>query len=294
MSSVVSFLTMLERDVQESNGQVKRMLSVCSEFERIAKVVLDKAERDMRGRGKRKQAERERERDRLNGAISAELDDGKTLEQIQVETQAPYRRPVQTDSLRATGSQAGSGAGASPVSWNGSQQGGNASYGGPGAQYLQDQQRRGTPQTSNGQWNPAPFAMPPGQPNDQPQDNMNTSGVDWAQINTQAPPTTTSSDFIFNLPNTYDTTSPSMGTSNGGNIPTTVGGAMDSFSFQQPFVPQDLWQMPMTLEWDWAEGLGMGSFTPGPFFNDQDGYLAQTGVGPGGGMFDQGDGQGQG
>ena len=34
-------------------------------------------------------------------------------------------------------------------------------------------------------------------------------------------------------------------------------------SFQQPFVPQDLWQMPMTLEWDWAEGLGLGSLTPG-------------------------------
>jgi hypothetical protein len=38
-------------------------------------------------------------------------------------------------------------------------------------------------------------------------------------------------------------------------------------SFQQPFVPQDLWQMPMTLEWDWAEGLGLGSFTPGPLFD---------------------------
>lgn len=24
-------------------------------------------------------------------------------------------------------------------------------------------------------------------------------------------------------------------------------------AFQQPFVPQDLWQMPMTLEWDWAD-----------------------------------------
>jgi hypothetical protein len=24
-------------------------------------------------------------------------------------------------------------------------------------------------------------------------------------------------------------------------------------SFQHPFVPQDLWQMPMTLEWDWAD-----------------------------------------
>ena len=23
-------------------------------------------------------------------------------------------------------------------------------------------------------------------------------------------------------------------------------------AFQHPFVPQDLWQMPMTLEWDWA------------------------------------------
>ena len=26
-------------------------------------------------------------------------------------------------------------------------------------------------------------------------------------------------------------------------------------SFQQPFVPQDLWQMPMTLEWDWSEAM---------------------------------------
>ncbi|EKV07929.1 Fungal specific transcription factor, putative [Penicillium digitatum] len=24
-------------------------------------------------------------------------------------------------------------------------------------------------------------------------------------------------------------------------------------TFQQPFVPQDLWQMPMTIEWDWAD-----------------------------------------
>lgn len=33
--------------------------------------------------------------------------------------------------------------------------------------------------------------------------------------------------------------------------------------FNQPFVPQDLWQMPMTLEWDWA---GMTQdFTAGGF-----------------------------
>lgn len=31
-------------------------------------------------------------------------------------------------------------------------------------------------------------------------------------------------------------------------------------SFQQPFVPQDLWQMPMTLEWDWAD-MTNGAFS---------------------------------
>lgn len=33
-------------------------------------------------------------------------------------------------------------------------------------------------------------------------------------------------------------------------------------TFAQPFVPQDLWQMPMTLEWDWA---GMTEFSGGGF-----------------------------
>jgi hypothetical protein len=27
---------------------------------------------------------------------------------------------------------------------------------------------------------------------------------------------------------------------------------MSNTSFQQSFVPQDLWQMPMTIEWDWS------------------------------------------
>ena len=39
----------------------------------------------------------------------------------------------------------------------------------------------------------------------------------------------------------------------------------DSFnmgSFQQPFVPQDLWQMPMTLEWDMAQLGDVHVFPP--------------------------------
>jgi len=34
-------------------------------------------------------------------------------------------------------------------------------------------------------------------------------------------------------------------------------------TFTHPFIPQDLWQMPMTLEWDWADmtaSSGYGSF----------------------------------
>lgn len=52
MNLVVSFLSMLGSD--EENGGVKRMLGVCSEFERISKVVLDKAEKETSSRRKRK------------------------------------------------------------------------------------------------------------------------------------------------------------------------------------------------------------------------------------------------
>ncbi|KAG0640446.1 fungal-specific transcription factor domain-containing protein [Tuber brumale] len=40
---------------------------------------------------------------------------------------------------------------------------------------------------------------------------------------------------------------------------------MSSSSFQQPFVPQDLWQMPMTFEWDWADvSMNMAWTEQGP------------------------------
>ncbi len=55
MSLVVEFLSMLCSD--EENGSVRRMLNVCSEFERIAKVVFDKADKESSSRRKRKQQE---------------------------------------------------------------------------------------------------------------------------------------------------------------------------------------------------------------------------------------------
>ncbi len=38
-------------------------------------------------------------------------------------------------------------------------------------------------------------------------------------------------------------------------------------TFQQPFVPQDLWQMPMTFEWDWADMTGFGGLDDGNVYN---------------------------
>ena len=52
MNRVVSFLSMLCNE-EENNG-VRRMLGVCSEFERIAKIVLDKADNEAASRRKRK------------------------------------------------------------------------------------------------------------------------------------------------------------------------------------------------------------------------------------------------
>lgn len=53
MNHVVTFLSGL--CTHDQNSSVKRMLSVCSEFERIAKVVLDKADKEAHSRRKRKQ-----------------------------------------------------------------------------------------------------------------------------------------------------------------------------------------------------------------------------------------------
>jgi hypothetical protein len=45
-------------------------------------------------------------------------------------------------------------------------------------------------------------------------------------------------------------------------MPSSTMSPLNVGSFQQPFVPQDLWQMPMTFEWDWAD------FGAQPSYND--------------------------
>jgi hypothetical protein len=57
MNHVVTFLSVLATD--DSNSAVRRMLNICSEFERISHIVLDKTERESSSRRKRKQQDPE-------------------------------------------------------------------------------------------------------------------------------------------------------------------------------------------------------------------------------------------
>lgn len=306
---------MLERDAAEANGNVKRMLSVCAEFERIARVVLDKAEREMRGRGKRKATAlaagndsaaanagsgTKKARDSgqaIKDSIGEALDEGKTLEQMQVETQAAYRRPVQTPSLRAA-SQAGSAAGTSPASWGNSPPGGQGpEYGngpGPGgilggtqwaSGFGGNGYGSGMPATSG----PSPNPVQQQQRAQQPNRALLSGNFPFTDPNPNPSPgmgpVPDFNDFDPSAldPSLQPANDPSRMQINGD--PTGMNNGGLGVPFQQPFVPQDLWQMPMTLEWDWAEGLGLGSFTPGPVWEGVDGYGlggVGTGMGTGG------------
>ena len=274
---------MLERDAAEANDNIRRMLSVCCEFERIAKVVLDKAERELRGRGsaKRKLAA-EKEKEKTGSVLSRGLEEGKSIEQMQVETQAAYRRPVQTPSLRksleasSTNSPAGSGSWGSTPGGSGSEYRtpSNANAGAAGMDGFQQQQQQQTQQhghhhqhSNSGQWTTQPggFSIPNGNTSTTYPQQQDFSQADLTANGANAfDPSTTS----FSPP-TFPAGMDMIGNTGGGAFGTNLspdmsGGGAAVGSFQQPFVPQDLWQMPMTLEWDWAEGLGLGSFTPGP------------------------------
>ncbi len=75
------------------------------------------------------------------------------------------------------------------------------------------------------------------------------------------------------------------------NIPMTTGSDMNGMNssingiamgqFDQTFnnVPQDLWRMPMTLEWDWADMTGLSGYEDGISMNGVMPDFTETGHG---------------
>lgn len=190
MNVVVNFLSTLVSD--ESNGSIKRMLGLCGEFERIAKVVLDKAEKESHARRKRKNAPED--------STSSQTEPNQAQ-------QNPYTsaRPAQA------------------------------------------------PPTS-GPFSPSMFTSDP---------HAATSPNGAKAFGTE-PTMPTSTGISDGLPNNINTMSGLGQDFSDWLSPDQMSGAgfpdQGSFTtspnmqpFQQPFVPQDLWQMPMTIEWDWAD-----------------------------------------
>jgi len=251
MNQVVSFLNTL---CNEDNNSIKRMLSVCAEFERIARVVLDKADKETSSRRKRKQQEN-REAS-VASVSSTSSGPHQTASPQSSRGDADTPKPSQPGNIPNVFSP--------PPNY---------------AKYLsEDNFQNLSTLTSNlssamqdlGQGTPAmanwlsPRAVPTSLP---------TSGASSA----------TAATFDFGTGPASATTSPQATSSNRTSINSTIapnGASMGQptvdpmdmgNSFTHPFIPQDLWQMPMTLEWDWADmtagsgfgggfddGLGMG------------------------------------
>ncbi|KAJ9634296.1 hypothetical protein H2204_006373 [Knufia peltigerae] len=198
MDLVVNFLSNVAHD--EGTGSLNRMLTVCSEFARIARVVIEKAEKEGSKRKRRLVPE---EVLRVNQSAMA-----------QVQAQINGRKPS---------SRRSSGAGGSPRN----------AINVPATQSTPMANTNATPQT---------FFNVPGFDGNEYPDMMSQHGM-----------------------------SPDMG-----QMPSATMSPLNVGSFQQPFVPQDLWQMPMTFEWDWADFGQSGGYNDF-IFNDNmnDGTMHQ-------------------
>ena len=206
MNLVVNFLSMLVSD--EENGSVKRMLGICAEFERIAKVVLDKTERESHSRRKRKP--HADEDDAINNIFP-----------MQVNGTRPPSRPQDSESMSNVSAAFTPGMGEMP----------NPLF----SPTMLSRNVYSPPQMASG---------PPSMPGYDP----NYNGI-------MTPP-----EGFNGFPEGQEPSS---------NMPSPL----NLGAFQQPFVPQDLWQMPMTLEWDWADMTNSGFPTYDQISESVDGGL---------------------
>ncbi|KAM0400198.1 hypothetical protein ACHAPZ_006359 [Fusarium culmorum] len=181
MNIVVTFLSMLGQEAEQ--GGVHRMLGICAEFERIAKAVIDKAEKEQSSRRKRKN------QDSANKSSA----------------NAPAARNAAKESVRSasvssTAHRRSSQAQLSPPS-NGDSMGA-FSVGTP----MHDL----SPSAMSAGW-PQEFPVP------QPHQNGDyDSAMSYGEGSMHSP-----------------------------GVPVSA--------FQQPLLPQDLFSLPMTLDWSWAE-----------------------------------------
>ncbi|KZF24167.1 fungal-specific transcription factor domain protein [Xylona heveae TC161] len=235
MDQVVTFLSNICTDDQ--NGGAKRMLNVCTEFERIAKVVVDKADAETSNRKKRKDHHEERPKSTAGT------------------TPAPQSKATPVPEAARTPAPT---SGTSPYAFMGAPTPGvpftpelTASVGTPAPHTSSSQPSTNgySPQVGESHW------LPDFSSSDMPNILSPGGGVGQDFANMTA---------SYSTPGPFASPAPF---SHPGSIPNGVAA---------PFVPQDLWQLPMSLEWDWTD---ISSFGYPPF----DQTMGGGGGGGGGG-----------
>lgn len=189
MDLVVNFLTNVV--TEDGTGTFKRMLTVCQEFARIARLSLEKSEKEGNKRKRRVLPEEQ-----------------------QQQTSAPGQRAM--------------------------------------AQALaQTSQSTKSPKSKLSKGSPlAQGTMPSQTASNSPYSNAAHPQMPKVETNTS----------VFTQPEFGDMMmTPDMSSAFTPGIPATMSPGMTSF--QQPFLPQDLWQMPMTFEWDIWSDLNAQGFT---------------------------------
>ncbi|KAF6836127.1 fungal specific transcription factor domain-containing protein [Colletotrichum plurivorum] len=194
MNLVVNFLSMLGQEAE--TGGVHRMLGVCSEFERIAKLVIEKGEKEQSSRRKRKSDAAPKTS--LSPAASSH-----TPRPVTATTPTPQTITAAANSAMANGQ-------LSP-DFNGEA----------------NRRRHGfSPMAMTSKREPSPALPSAGWPQEFPMPDQATFG-NFAEMTG------------FGGPNSARSPPMNMGA-----------------PYQQPLLPQDLFSLPMTLDWDWAEMSG--------------------------------------
>jgi hypothetical protein len=224
MNLVVTFLSTLGQEAE--TGGVHRMLGVCSEFEKIAKKVTDKAERDNALRRKRKNHDGSATTGKSNPAPpppKATVTQPPKPAPTQTQTQTP--RPMTSSSTTPHTSHQANGH-LSPSM--------HSDHMTPERAY--------SPMTATMSHDSSP-AMAPAGWNDDFTVNNGGDGMDFSNF---ADLTGFGSIAAINAATSFPP--PSIGIQ---SPPVGVNG-----TFQQPMLPADLFSLPMTLDWDWAEMSG--------------------------------------
>ncbi|KAK5663112.1 hypothetical protein OQA88_6529 [Cercophora sp. LCS_1] len=212
MNVVVNFLTTLGPEAE--TGGVHRMLGVCSEFERIAKAVVDNAEKEHASRRKRKNQDGSSDGKSSTGPIPKPPNSPSFKANI---TSTPGQTPRPTTSSSAT-----------PQASHGTRH-----LSPPTGDHRSPPAGYNSMKTSMSQ-SPSPGLAPQGWAQDFTV-NPNGEGLEFTSF----------ADFtgfgaIGNMTGVIPT-------GPGIQSPPLAGG------FQQPMLPPDLFNLPSTLDWDWAE-----------------------------------------